>query len=97
MPVLNRIGKRYTSRGMVTLAVNTGENRAKYLDFTRSLSYSYVAWVYDSGGNITDVYGVQGIPTTYILDQEGIVRHVHVGFSDSLEQTLAREIEAMLH
>jgi hypothetical protein len=81
---------------MVTLAVNTGENQSKYLDFTRSLSYSYVAWVWDQGGTVTDAYGVQGIPTTYILDQEGIVRHVHVGFSDSLGQTLAREIEALL-
>ena len=96
MPVLNRIGKRYTSRGMVTLAVNTGENQAQYLDFTRSLSYAYVAWVWDREGSITDAYGVRGIPTTYVLDQEGIVRHVHVGYSQDLEQTLAREIEVML-
>jgi len=81
---------------MVTLAVNTGENRTKYLDYTRSLSFSYIAWVWDSGGSITDAYGVRGIPTTYILDQEGIVRHVHVGYSGSLEQTLAREVEALL-
>ena len=82
---------------MVTLAVNIGENHANYLDFTRSLSYSYVAWVWDSGGNITDAYGIQGIPTTYILDQDGIVRRVHVGFSNALEQTLAREIEALIN
>lgn len=82
---------------MVTLAVNTGENRAKYLDFTKSLSYSHVAWVWDGAGDITDAYGVQGIPTTYILDQEGIVRHVHVGYTDTLEKTLAREIEDLLH
>ena len=82
---------------MVTLAVNTGETRAKYLDFTRSLSYSYVAWVWDSAGDITAAYRIQSIPTTYILDQEGTVRHVHVGYTDTLEQTLAREIEDLLH
>ena len=81
---------------MVTLAVNTGENRSKYLDFTRGLSYTYIAWVWDGTGDISDAYGIRPIPTTYILDRDGIVRHVHVGFGDGMEQTFVREIEALL-
>ncbi|MGK4005701.1 TlpA disulfide reductase family protein [Sorangium sp. So ce1036] len=36
------------------------------------------------------------MPTAYVIDQGGIVRHVHAGYERGEEEELAREIEALL-
>ena len=41
-------------------------------------------------------YGVQGFPTLVVIDPEGKVSDVHVGYSKDLQQTLTKSIEALL-
>ena len=41
-------------------------------------------------------YGVQGWPTLVVLDGEGVVRHVHVGYSPQLGKELAAKIREIL-
>jgi len=47
-------------------------------------------------GEIGDAYNVSGIPTVVIIDPQGNVRHVHVGFTPGEGKMLAEEIEAIL-
>jgi hypothetical protein len=41
-------------------------------------------------------YKVKGIPKTVIIDQKGVVRHVHVGFSPGMGERLKAEINKLL-
>jgi len=42
------------------------------------------------------LYGVRSIPVTYVLDQDGIIRHTHVGYGRALPERLADEIASLL-
>lgn len=41
-------------------------------------------------------YKVQGIPTAYLFDAEGVIRDVHVGFREGLEVQLEEEIKKLI-
>ena len=77
------------------MAINVGENRTRYQEFIRTNRYAYLHWGRDGTGEITDLYRVRGIPVTYVLDREGVIRHTHVGYGTGMEKTLAQEIEAL--
>jgi hypothetical protein len=41
-------------------------------------------------------YRVRALPTLFIVDRRGVIRHVHVGYAPGAEATLADEVEALL-
>ncbi len=43
----------------------------------------YTAVALDNGGQIGIDYGVYGVPETYIVDKQGVIRHKHVGPIDA--------------
>ena len=45
---------------------------------------------------IPQKYGVQGFPTLILIDRDGKVSDVHVGYSPTLRADLAEEIEGLL-
>ena len=47
--------------------------------------------------NRTDqAYGIQGVPTVYVIDSDKTIRFVHKGFTDDFEQRLGIQLEALL-
>ncbi len=50
----------------------------------------------DSAHEVGEAYGVEGIPSTVIIDLNGVVQAYHVGFGDDYEETLTAELEALL-
>jgi thiol-disulfide isomerase/thioredoxin len=50
----------------------------------------------DPSNSIGEAFQVEGYPTVVILDREGVVRSVHVGFSPEVGKTLAKQIDALL-
>ncbi len=49
-----------------------------------------------SDRSLFDIYGVTGIPTTFLIDREGNVHSFHVGYSADSFKTFRAEVEAML-
>lgn len=52
-----------------------------------------VAW--DRDQRVSKVYKPPAMPTSYIIDSEGIVRHVHAGFHPGEDAAIAREVDAL--
>jgi hypothetical protein len=96
LPVLEQIGARYSKEDLFILAVNTGENQSHYRDFIRSRRYIHVQWARDGSGEIIDMYRVRGIPLTYVLDRDGVIRYVHVGYGDETATALREEVGSLL-
>jgi hypothetical protein len=93
---LNKLGQQYAKRGVLILAINIGERKSRYNSFIKSKNYEYLKWSRDSTGELSKLYRVRGIPMTYVLAGEGIVRYKHVGYSEGMGKTLAREVESLL-
>lgn len=48
------------------------------------------------GNGIDKIYQVTGIPTTFVIDKNGIIRYRHIGYRQNLDQLLTKEIEELL-
>jgi hypothetical protein len=96
LPALNRLGARYAERWLAILAINVGESRSRYENYIQSQGYAHLHWGRDGSREVVSLYKVRGIPATYILDQEGVVRAAHIGYGASMEEVFAQEIESLL-
>jgi len=59
--------------------LNYKDNREAANRWLSQLGNPYVANAFDSDGRVGIDWGVYGAPETFIIDQEGIIRHKHIG------------------
>ncbi|MFP4510733.1 MAG: TlpA family protein disulfide reductase [Spirochaetaceae bacterium] len=84
MPAMQRLYDRYRDDGLAMIAVNVREDRAQVGQFIDRLGVSYPVAL-DSDGSVTGLYNVRGFPTTVIIDREGRVMGVKLGYHDWAE------------
>jgi len=95
LPVLESLYKKYRGQGFEVVAVNqdqSADNVRKFLNATK-LSFPVV---HDRGGSVASRYAPAKMPSSFIVDRKGIVRHVHAGFRVSERAALEKQIGALL-
>ena len=78
-PQLEQLRNELGSRGFEVYAINVDEVEADALQFLSEVPVSYLV-VRDGEGATPEAYGILGMPTGYLIDRQGVVRHVHQGF-----------------
>ena len=96
MPALDQLAESYRESDLVVLAVNVGDREADYAAYVEESGYEHMQIVRDGTRAAVRLYGVRSIPVTYVLDQDGIIRHTHVGYGRALPERLADEIASLL-
>ena len=57
-----------------------------------------VIWGKESiAGQLYDLYAFQGMPATFIVDTNGMIRYFHSGAEDTLEQDMSTLINLLLN
>ena len=97
LPVIKKVTEKYTDKGVVFLAINTGEESDKVRKFLKKERLAMNVLL-DEDGRIADGYLVDSIPQTVVIGKDGLIESVHMGFADeeSLEQRLIDELEVMI-
>lgn len=98
-PTMNELNKKYSGRGVIIIAVNEDEKRSKMDDFLKSnkISFNVVRDAAPEGSKLVDKIAIAGMPSSFILDGEGKVRFVHIGFLGSeTKKKYEQEIEFLL-
>lgn len=81
-------------RGIRLIGLNYKDDRAEALAWLKSEGDPYSASAFDEAGRVGMDYGVYGVPETFIIDREGVIRYKHIGPIDA--RTLAEEIRPLL-
>jgi cytochrome c biogenesis protein CcmG/thiol:disulfide interchange protein DsbE len=93
-PLLEAAWRRYRSRGVVVVGVDTRDFISDGRLFVRRFGLTYPNG-YDGAGKLAEAYGLTGFPETFVLDRDGrIVEHVVGPIED--EQQLEAAIEKAL-
>ena len=77
------------------LGVNIGESTTQVSGYLRSNRLTFPS-VMDATGSVSDQYGVQAIPTTYILDRRGLIVARLVGAAEWNRPEIIAALEGLL-
>jgi peroxiredoxin len=83
----------FKPRGLQILCINQGEPTDQVRDFITSHKYTFDV-VLDQDQSVAARYGVEALPTQVLVDKEGIVQWISVGYSPS-EDNLQAQIEKL--
>jgi len=96
LPILSEVSTRYPASEFCLMTINQEETKEEISDFLTRYDLENLPVAMDLDGKISKQYQVQGIPQTVIINQEGKVEKVWVGFSPFLENDLIAEIDELL-
>lgn len=78
MPTLNAFYESHREQGFVVLAVNNKEDAATVNAYIQEKGFTFPVLL-DTQAEMLDLYQVQGLPTTFIIDRSGQIQHVQIG------------------
>ena len=94
-PWMNAMQRKYGAQALAIVAINVDKKRD---DATRFLSETPAEFtvVYDAPGAVPAAYAVKGMPSSYVIDQNGNVSAIELGFRDESPATLEQKIRTLL-
>lgn len=95
LPGLEKLYKKYAARGLVVVGVSVDSKREKASDFAKLHKLSFPI-VHDVAHAVAGRYKPEKMPSSFIIDSKGIVRHVHAGFVSGDIAKFEKEILALL-
>ena len=93
MPQVKRVASHYRGRPVAVFGVNNDRNidNAKFVVREMELEYPVLR-----SEELPARYGVQGFPTLIIVDQQGKVAEIHVGYSPQLFENVTATVNRLL-
>ncbi len=95
MPALERMYQRYRGQGLVIIGVSEDRAADNARGFLQRANVTFPV-MHDSDHSVANAYRPPTMPSTYIIDRQGVVRHVHSGFRQGDAARLEREVRELL-
>ncbi len=92
LPMLDDMAKRLRADGVEVLAVSIDQERANLVKFLKARPRWSLTIAHDPRGAIADRLAPEKMPTSYIIDREGIIRYVNSGFEPSDAAVIERRL-----
>jgi thiol-disulfide isomerase/thioredoxin len=96
LPVLAHFQRIVGRDALEVIAVNFRESKADFNALVRRNREVDLTYVFDGKGSLSDQYQVNAVPNMFIIDREGRVAHVHVGYSEETLPEIIDELVALL-
>jgi peroxiredoxin len=95
IPEIEKIRTEMPKDSFQVVAVNLDQKKKKALRFLEKHPVGYPS-ASDPKGRLPGQYGLETMPTSYLIDADGVIRYVHPGFKAGDGDALRREIRALL-
>jgi thiol-disulfide isomerase/thioredoxin len=96
LPAWDKVAKAYKSKGVVFLAINIDKDQAKGKAFIAEAKLKTALAGYEPSGATVESYDPPTMPSTFVIDGRGLVRHVHAGYRAGDEKTLSGWLDKLL-
>ncbi len=80
-PFLKQLKEQYAEQGFEVVSVNVDTSLEPALKFLKDHPVNHPILL-DPNGKMAERYGVQGLPTAFIIDRDGVVVYKHLGFKE---------------
>ena len=95
MPLLETMSKDLSKAGFVLLGVNLDEDSDDAKDFLSSTPVSFPILL-DPTGGVAEKYKNEAMPSSYFVDREGNLAHLHKGYRKGEEADYEKVIKKLL-
>ncbi|MBI5404497.1 MAG: TlpA family protein disulfide reductase [Ignavibacteriae bacterium] len=96
-PFLIELYDQYSDKDFSVLGINLDEDVKNMTAFIKKLGKEVkFKNISDPDSKIGNLYKVEGIPTTLIIDKNGVVKFITVGYDPGEKEKFKSEIEALL-
>ena len=95
LPLYNALYHKYKDQGLVVIAINVDNPVEDGLDFLIDTPLDFLIPA-DPDGETAELFEVIGMPTSYLIDPDGTVSLVHMGFRDGDMEIITAAIEKSL-
>lgn len=95
MPLMDEIFKKYEKFGFTILAVNVDEDSADANRFLDDVPVSFPV-LYDNESRISELYNVDAMPTTIMIDRDGNKRFLHRGYKEGYEKDYEKQVKKLI-
>jgi RNA polymerase sigma factor (sigma-70 family) len=93
MPQVKEVAAHFKERPVVVLGMNTNDKDEDARQVVQKVGLNYATL---KAAGLAEKYRVQGFPTLVVIDQEGVVRDIHVGYSPDLREDVVKSVERLL-
>jgi thiol-disulfide isomerase/thioredoxin len=93
MPQMKEVAAHFEGQPVVVFGMNTDQKVDDALFVVEKMGLGYTNL---KATGLPEKYKVSGFPTLLILDQEGVIRDIHVGYSPTLRDEVVESVESLL-
>ena len=93
MPQVKQLASDFKDQPVAILGMNTDRDLADAKFVVKELALDYPQ-VQATG--IPEQFSVQGFPTLIIIDSQGVIRDIHLGYSPDLHEKVSKKIRSLL-
>jgi thiol-disulfide isomerase/thioredoxin len=92
LPMLDDMAKRLRADGVEILAVSVDQERANVVRFLKARPHWALTIAHDPSGQIAERLAPEKMPTSYVIDREGVIRYVNSGFEPADAAVIERRL-----
>jgi peroxiredoxin len=95
MPILDRLHKRYADTGFAVLGVNVEGDEKPARELLSKTAVSFPVLI-DENQLVSEMYDLQAMPSTVVVDRDGMVRYVHRGYKPGDEAKYVEVVQQLI-
>jgi len=94
-PLLDKLHEKLKAQGFTVVAINLDEDKANAEKFLQEFPVGFTV-LRDAKGEWADQFVVESMPTSFIIDKQGVVQNIHHGFASDDIKELEEKIMTLL-
>jgi thiol-disulfide isomerase/thioredoxin len=94
-PLLNKLHEKLKAQGFEVVAINLDEDKANAEKFLKEIPVAFTV-LRDAKGEWSDKFVVESMPTSFIVDKQGVIQNIHKGFASDDINELEHKITQLL-
>jgi thiol-disulfide isomerase/thioredoxin len=95
MPFLNELHEQFSSKGLEIVGIDVDDDKADGLKFLEKVPVVF-STVTNPDAQCAAAFGVQTMPSSYLIDRKGKLRYIELGFFSENKNDIRQKVEKLL-
>lgn len=95
MPLLDRLHHRYEDTGFAVLGVNVEGEFGPAQEVVQKTNVTFPILI-DDGQKVSEMYKLKAMPSTVVVDRDGVIRYIHHGYKPGDEAKYVEVVKQLI-